>query len=73
MATVGRLRWWIVGLVCVGTIINNIDRNALGVLAPHLTDELDRRARPPQPRNGIARHRINRRRTQVCEIANDSH
>lgn len=41
MATVGRLRWWIVGLVCVGTIINYIDRNALGVLAPHLTDELD--------------------------------
>lgn len=41
MATVARLRWWIVGLVCVGTIINYIDRNALGVLAPHLTEELD--------------------------------
>ncbi|HEY0649634.1 MFS transporter [Phenylobacterium sp.] len=41
MATVARLRWWIVGLVCAGTIINYIDRNALGVLAPHLTEELD--------------------------------
>lgn len=41
MATVARLRWWIVALVCVGTIINYIDRNALGVLAPHLTEELD--------------------------------
>lgn len=41
MATVRRLRWWIVALVCVGTIINYVDRNALGVLAPHLTEELD--------------------------------
>ena len=36
MATVARLRWWIVALVCAGTIINYIDRNALGVLAPQL-------------------------------------
>lgn len=41
MAAVARLRWWIVALICVGTIINYIDRNALGVLAPHLTKALD--------------------------------
>jgi ACS family hexuronate transporter-like MFS transporter len=40
MATLARLRWGIVALVCAGTIINYIDRNALGVLAPHLTGDL---------------------------------
>ncbi|HEX5262697.1 MAG TPA: MFS transporter [Phenylobacterium sp.] len=35
-----RLRWWIVGLVCVGTILNYLARNSLGVLAPQLIGEL---------------------------------
>jgi len=40
MATIARLRWWMLALVCGGTILNYVDRNALGVLAPHLTEEL---------------------------------
>jgi ACS family hexuronate transporter-like MFS transporter len=40
MATLKRLRWWIVALVCVGTILNYLARNSLGVLAPQLTKEL---------------------------------
>jgi len=40
MATLKRLRWWIVALVCVGTILNYLARNSLGVLAPQLTEEL---------------------------------
>jgi len=32
-----RLRWWIVGLICIGTILNYLARNTLGVLAPQLT------------------------------------
>lgn len=35
-----RLRWWIVALVCVGTVLNYLARNSLGVLAPQLTKEL---------------------------------
>jgi ACS family hexuronate transporter-like MFS transporter len=30
------LRWWIVALICAGTIANYLARNALGVLAPEL-------------------------------------
>lgn len=30
------LRWWIIALVCCGTIVNYLSRNALGVLAPEL-------------------------------------
>jgi MFS transporter, ACS family, hexuronate transporter len=30
------LRWWIVALICVGTIANYLARNSLGVLAPQL-------------------------------------
>jgi MFS transporter, ACS family, hexuronate transporter len=30
------LRWWIIALVCLGTIVNYLSRNALGVLAPQL-------------------------------------
>lgn len=30
------LRWWIIALVCAGTIVNYLSRNALGVLAPEL-------------------------------------
>jgi ACS family hexuronate transporter-like MFS transporter len=40
MATLKRLRWWIVALVCVGTVLNYLARNSLGVLAPQLTQEL---------------------------------
>ena len=34
------LRWWIVGLICVGTIANYLARNSLGVLAPELKTHL---------------------------------
>ncbi|WP_010214653.1 MFS transporter [Sphingomonas sp. PAMC 26621] len=34
------LRWWIVGLVSLGTILNYLARNSLGVLAPQLKTEL---------------------------------
>ncbi|MDR6446780.1 MFS transporter [Paraburkholderia sp. 22099] len=30
------LRWWIIALVCLGTIVNYLSRNALGVMAPQL-------------------------------------
>jgi ACS family hexuronate transporter-like MFS transporter len=30
------LRWWIVALICIGTIANYLARNSLGVLAPEL-------------------------------------
>jgi ACS family hexuronate transporter-like MFS transporter len=40
MRTVRSLRWWIIGLVCVGTILNYLARNSLGVLAPQLTHDL---------------------------------
>jgi ACS family hexuronate transporter-like MFS transporter len=34
------LRWWIVGLICLGTIINYLARNSLAVLAPELEKKL---------------------------------
>lgn len=34
------LRWWIIGLICLGTIINYLARNSLGVLAPTLKTEM---------------------------------
>jgi ACS family hexuronate transporter-like MFS transporter len=34
------LRWWIVGLICLGTIVNYLARNSLSVLAPQLQREL---------------------------------
>lgn len=40
MMKVAGLRWWIVGLVCVGTILNYLARNSLSVLAPQLQDTL---------------------------------
>jgi ACS family hexuronate transporter-like MFS transporter len=40
VTTVRTLRWWIIGLVCVGTILNYLARNSLGVLAPQLTHDL---------------------------------
>ena len=40
MRTIHGLRWWIVALICLGTIVNYLSRNALGVLAPQLETEL---------------------------------
>jgi hypothetical protein len=34
MTMIRGLRWWVVALICLGTIINYLPRNALGVLAP---------------------------------------
>jgi MFS transporter, ACS family, hexuronate transporter len=34
------LRWWIIALVCCGTIVNYLSRNALGVMAPELKNLL---------------------------------
>jgi ACS family hexuronate transporter-like MFS transporter len=34
------LRWWIIALICLGTVINYLARNSLSVLAPILTNEL---------------------------------
>src|SRR5476649_2301874 len=35
------LRWWIICLICLGTIINYLERNSLGVLAPQLKTTLN--------------------------------
>jgi len=40
MRQVKHLRWWIVALICAGTIANYLARNSLGVLAPVLKGEL---------------------------------
>ncbi len=40
MRTIRGLRWWIVALVCGGTILNYLARNSLGVLAPQLKASL---------------------------------
>ena len=34
------LRWWIVALICAGTVANYLARNSLGVLAPELKTAL---------------------------------
>ena len=34
------LRWWVVGLIALATVINYIDRQALGVLWPDIAAEL---------------------------------
>ena len=36
----GNLRWWIVSLVAIATIINYIDRGALGFLWPEISEDL---------------------------------
>jgi ACS family hexuronate transporter-like MFS transporter len=36
LKTIKGLRWWIIVLVCLGTIMNYLARNSLGVLAPEL-------------------------------------
>lgn len=37
---VPKLRWWIIGLVCLGTIVNYLSRNSLSVAAPELMKQL---------------------------------
>lgn len=34
------LRWWIIGLVCLATIINYVDRSALGIMWPEMKKDL---------------------------------
>jgi len=34
------LRWWVVGLIAIATVINYIDRQALGVLWPDIAADL---------------------------------
>ncbi len=34
------LRWWIIGLVCLATVINYIDRSALAIMWPDIADDL---------------------------------
>ncbi|RED96592.1 MFS transporter [Marinoscillum furvescens] len=34
------LRWWIIGLVCLATIINYIDRSALSIMWPDISKDL---------------------------------
>ncbi len=36
----GNLRWWVVGLVALATVINYIDRGALGFLWPEISKDL---------------------------------
>ncbi len=40
MRKIHGLRWWVLVLVALGTVVNYIDRNALGVLAPVLKERL---------------------------------
>lgn len=40
MGRIKHLRWWIVALICLGTIANYLARNSLGVLAPELKTKL---------------------------------
>lgn len=40
MKRIANLRWWIVALICAGTIANYLARNSLGVLAPELKAHL---------------------------------
>lgn len=35
------LRWWIIGLICLATIINYIDRSALAIMWPRISEDLD--------------------------------
>ena len=34
------LRWWVIGLVCLATIINYIDRSALSIMWPDISKDL---------------------------------
>lgn len=39
-SSVGGLRWWVIGLIGLATVINYIDRQALGVLWPDIANDL---------------------------------
>ncbi len=41
MMKIKGLRWWIIVLLCMGTIINYLARNSLGLMAPVLEKELN--------------------------------
>ncbi|HSD40000.1 MAG TPA: MFS transporter [Rhodocyclaceae bacterium] len=41
MRNIKGLRWWIIALICLGTIINYLARNSLGVMAPELMKTLN--------------------------------
>jgi ACS family hexuronate transporter-like MFS transporter len=41
MKKIRGFRWWIVALICLGTIINYLARNSLAVLAPELQTRLN--------------------------------
>ena len=34
------LRWWIISLICLATIINYIDRSSIGIMWPSISDDL---------------------------------
>lgn len=38
-APIPHLRWWIIGMICMLTVVNYIDRMTLSVLAPTIMDE----------------------------------
>ena len=38
--TIKHLRWWIIGLVMLGTTVNYLARSSLGDAAPTLTKEM---------------------------------
>ena len=40
MRSICGLRWWMIALICAGSIINYLARNSLGVLAPQLKTEM---------------------------------
>ncbi|MEL6649729.1 MAG: MFS transporter [Bacteroidota bacterium] len=40
MRKIKGLRWWIVGLVALATVINYIDRNALGIMWPAIAEDI---------------------------------
>jgi len=40
LTKINGLRWWIIGLIALVTVINYIDRNALAIMWPGLAQEL---------------------------------
>ena len=34
------LRWWVIALVCLATMINYIDSSALGIMCPAMNEDL---------------------------------
>ena len=40
MKKISGLRWWVVGLIALATVINYIDRQSLSVLWPDIVDDL---------------------------------